>query len=189
MDKAGNFIGWLHIEGVNLSVALVEHALSKVHFTAERSPYSKALLAAEEAAKQRKEKVSGPLCHRAGPDAPRDPRRWPRACGRGLDARPSPVPCPPPRCGPTTRRRRWRRWCRCWRRRSARPTTSPSSSRRSRTTCTSTCRTWRQVRGGSSTVGTGSLLRAPPPRAAGFHCSPPPATEGGCFHYKKGRLN
>ncbi|KFV71267.1 Staphylococcal nuclease domain-containing protein 1, partial [Dryobates pubescens] len=57
MDKAGNFIGWLHIEGVNLSVALVEHALSKVHFTAERSSYYKALLAAEEAAKQKKEKV------------------------------------------------------------------------------------------------------------------------------------
>ncbi|NXW39361.1 SND1 protein, partial [Phaetusa simplex] len=57
MDKAGNFIGWLHIEGLNLSVALVEHALSKVHFTAERSPYYKALLAAEEAAKQKKEKV------------------------------------------------------------------------------------------------------------------------------------
>uniref|UniRef100_A0A8C7Z9A0 Staphylococcal nuclease domain-containing protein n=1 Tax=Oryzias sinensis TaxID=183150 RepID=A0A8C7Z9A0_9TELE len=37
MDKAGNFIGWLHIEGVNLSVALVENALSKVHFTAENS--------------------------------------------------------------------------------------------------------------------------------------------------------
>ncbi|NXK98166.1 SND1 protein, partial [Formicarius rufipectus] len=57
MDKAGNFIGWLHIEGVNLSVALVEHALSRVHFTAERSPYCKALLAAQDAAKQRKEKV------------------------------------------------------------------------------------------------------------------------------------
>ncbi|XP_010223538.1 PREDICTED: staphylococcal nuclease domain-containing protein 1-like, partial [Tinamus guttatus] len=57
MDKAGNFIGWLHIEGVNLSVALVEQALSKVHFTAERSPYYKSLLSAEEAAKQRKEKV------------------------------------------------------------------------------------------------------------------------------------
>ncbi|NXA43888.1 SND1 protein, partial [Eudromia elegans] len=57
MDKAGNFIGWLHIEGVNLSVALVEQALSKVHFTAERSPYYKALLSAEEAAKQKKEKV------------------------------------------------------------------------------------------------------------------------------------
>ncbi|NWU73440.1 SND1 protein, partial [Pterocles burchelli] len=57
MDKAGNFIGWLHVEGLNLSVALVEQALSRVHFTAERSPYCKALLAAEEAAKMRREKV------------------------------------------------------------------------------------------------------------------------------------
>ncbi|XP_003407297.2 staphylococcal nuclease domain-containing protein 1 [Loxodonta africana] len=57
MDKAGNFIGWLHIEGANLSVLLVEHALSKVHFTAERSSYYKSLLSAEEAAKQKKEKV------------------------------------------------------------------------------------------------------------------------------------
>uniref|UniRef100_A0A668T9N0 Staphylococcal nuclease domain-containing protein n=1 Tax=Oreochromis aureus TaxID=47969 RepID=A0A668T9N0_OREAU len=32
MDKAGNFIGWLHIEGVNLSVALVENLdLSDLH--------------------------------------------------------------------------------------------------------------------------------------------------------------
>ena len=58
MDKAGNFIGWLHIDGANLSVLLVEHALSKVHFTAERSTYYKSLLSAEEAAKQKKEKVS-----------------------------------------------------------------------------------------------------------------------------------
>lgn len=57
MDKAGNFIGWLHIESVNLSVALVESALSKVHFTAERSPYYKALVSAEEVCRQRKEKV------------------------------------------------------------------------------------------------------------------------------------
>lgn len=57
MDKAGNFIGWLHIEGVNLSVALVENALSKVHFTAERSAYYKTLVTAEEACRQRKEKV------------------------------------------------------------------------------------------------------------------------------------
>uniref|UniRef100_A0A8C8RJP3 Staphylococcal nuclease domain-containing protein n=1 Tax=Pelusios castaneus TaxID=367368 RepID=A0A8C8RJP3_9SAUR len=57
MDKAGNFIGWLHVEGMNLSVALVEQALSKVHFTAERSSYYKALLSAEDAAKQKKEKV------------------------------------------------------------------------------------------------------------------------------------
>lgn len=57
MDKAGNFIGWLHIDGVNLSVALVENALSKVHFTAERSAYYKTLVTAEEACRQRKEKV------------------------------------------------------------------------------------------------------------------------------------
>nr|KAF6470315.1 staphylococcal nuclease and tudor domain containing 1 [Molossus molossus] len=57
MDKAGNFIGWLHIDGANLSVLLVEHALSKVHFTAERSSYYKSLLSAEDAAKQKKEKV------------------------------------------------------------------------------------------------------------------------------------
>uniref|UniRef100_A0A673BIQ7 Staphylococcal nuclease domain-containing protein n=1 Tax=Sphaeramia orbicularis TaxID=375764 RepID=A0A673BIQ7_9TELE len=57
MDKAGNFIGWLHIEGVNLSVALVENALSKVHFTAERSAYYKTLVSAEEACRQRKEKI------------------------------------------------------------------------------------------------------------------------------------
>ncbi|XP_056093362.1 staphylococcal nuclease domain-containing protein 1 isoform X1 [Rhinichthys klamathensis goyatoka] len=57
MDKAGNFIGWLHIEGVNLSVALVENALSKVHFTAERSSYYKSLISVEEPARQRKEKL------------------------------------------------------------------------------------------------------------------------------------
>ncbi|KAM6985865.1 staphylococcal nuclease domain-containing protein 1 [Aplochiton taeniatus] len=57
MDKAGNFIGWLHIEGVNLSVALVESALSKVHFTAERSSYYKTLVSGEEPARARKEKI------------------------------------------------------------------------------------------------------------------------------------
>uniref|UniRef100_A0A674CSG1 Staphylococcal nuclease domain-containing protein n=1 Tax=Salmo trutta TaxID=8032 RepID=A0A674CSG1_SALTR len=57
MDKAGNFIGWLHIEGVNLSVALVENALSKVHFTAERSSYYKTLVSGEEASRLRKDKI------------------------------------------------------------------------------------------------------------------------------------
>ncbi|XP_076152364.1 staphylococcal nuclease domain-containing protein 1 [Alosa pseudoharengus] len=57
MDKAGNFIGWLHIDGANLSVALVENALSKVHFTAERSAYYKTLVSAEEPARQRREKI------------------------------------------------------------------------------------------------------------------------------------
>ena len=57
MDKAGNFIGWLHIDGVNLSIALVENALSKVHFTAERSAYYKTLVSAEDECRLRKEKV------------------------------------------------------------------------------------------------------------------------------------
>ncbi|XP_062373743.1 staphylococcal nuclease domain-containing protein 1 [Sardina pilchardus] len=57
MDKAGNFIGWLHIDGGNLSVALVENALSKVHFTAERSSYYKTLVSAEEPARERREKI------------------------------------------------------------------------------------------------------------------------------------
>ncbi|TNN55761.1 Nuclease domain-containing protein 1 [Liparis tanakae] len=57
MDKAGNFIGWLHIEGLNLSIALVENALSKVHFTAERSSYYKTLVTAEDACREKKEKV------------------------------------------------------------------------------------------------------------------------------------
>jgi len=51
MDKAGNFIGWLWIEGHNLSVALVEAGLATVHFTAERSEHYKALKAAEDNAK------------------------------------------------------------------------------------------------------------------------------------------
>jgi staphylococcal nuclease domain-containing protein 1 len=51
MDKAGNFIGWLWIDGHNLSVALVEAGLATVHFTAERSEHYKALKAAEDNAK------------------------------------------------------------------------------------------------------------------------------------------
>lgn len=73
MDKAGNFIGWLHMDGSNLSVLLVEHALSKVHFTAERSSYYKSLLSAEEAAKQRKEKVRVTAPGSGGPGAALSP--------------------------------------------------------------------------------------------------------------------
>ncbi|XP_077999812.1 staphylococcal nuclease domain-containing protein 1-like [Glandiceps talaboti] len=57
MDKAGNFIGWLFVEGVNLSVSLVEEALSMTHFTAERSPYARHLSLGEENAKKKKLKV------------------------------------------------------------------------------------------------------------------------------------
>jgi staphylococcal nuclease domain-containing protein 1 len=51
MDKGGNFIGWLFVEGVNHSISLVSEGLAKVHFTAERSSYFKALTVAEEKAK------------------------------------------------------------------------------------------------------------------------------------------
>jgi staphylococcal nuclease domain-containing protein 1 len=54
MDKGGNFIGWMFVDGTNLSVALVEEGLSKVHFTAERSNFYATLQAAEERAKAKK---------------------------------------------------------------------------------------------------------------------------------------
>lgn len=54
MDKGGNFIGWLFIDGTNLSVALVEAGLAKVHFTAERSHYFKLLNDAQERARSAK---------------------------------------------------------------------------------------------------------------------------------------
>jgi hypothetical protein len=41
MDKGGNFIGWLFVDNTNLSLALVEEGLAKVHFTAERSSFYK----------------------------------------------------------------------------------------------------------------------------------------------------
>jgi len=53
MDKGGNFIGWLFADNLNLSVALVEEGLSKVHFTAERSNYYQTLLSAESNAKKK----------------------------------------------------------------------------------------------------------------------------------------
>lgn len=59
MDKGGNFIGWVVVEGVNLSVALVEEGLAKVHFTAERTNHYKALLQAEAKAKEKRLNVSG----------------------------------------------------------------------------------------------------------------------------------
>lgn len=58
MDKGGNFIGYLHADGLNLSVSLVEEGLAKVHFTAERGNYFKSLTAAEERAKAARKNVS-----------------------------------------------------------------------------------------------------------------------------------
>jgi len=54
IDKGGNFIGWMFIDNMNVSLALVENGLSKVHFTAERSEYFNQLSAAEERAKSKK---------------------------------------------------------------------------------------------------------------------------------------
>jgi len=57
MDKGGNFIGWLTVDGVGLSTALVEEGLAKVHFTAERGNHYKALQQAEFKAKEAKKNV------------------------------------------------------------------------------------------------------------------------------------
>jgi len=54
IDKGGNFIGWLFVDNVNLSLALVENGLSKVHFTAERTAYFKDLEMAQGKAKSKK---------------------------------------------------------------------------------------------------------------------------------------
>lgn len=55
--KGGNFIGWLWIDGVNLSVALVKAGLASVHPTAEHTEYYRELITAEESAKEAKLKV------------------------------------------------------------------------------------------------------------------------------------
>ena len=36
MDRGGNFIGWLYVEGRNLTQLLVEEGLGKVHASADR---------------------------------------------------------------------------------------------------------------------------------------------------------
>ncbi|XP_066928022.1 staphylococcal nuclease domain-containing protein 1-like [Clytia hemisphaerica] len=54
IDKGGNFIGWVFVDNVNVSLALVENGLAKMHFTAERSAYFKELEMAEDKAKAKK---------------------------------------------------------------------------------------------------------------------------------------
>ncbi|VEN51950.1 unnamed protein product [Callosobruchus maculatus] len=53
-DKAGNFIGWLWVDNVNMSVALVKEGFASVHFTGEKSQYAQQLKSAEESAKSAK---------------------------------------------------------------------------------------------------------------------------------------
>uniref|UniRef100_A0A8D9BSS8 Staphylococcal nuclease domain-containing protein 1 n=1 Tax=Cacopsylla melanoneura TaxID=428564 RepID=A0A8D9BSS8_9HEMI len=51
MDKRGGMIGWMFVNGVNLSIELVEQGFARVHETAERSVYARQLKQAEENAK------------------------------------------------------------------------------------------------------------------------------------------
>ncbi|KAJ1524901.1 hypothetical protein ONE63_009761 [Megalurothrips usitatus] len=54
MDRVGNYIGWLWVDNVNLSVSLVEDGYAKVHSSAEYSDHSRALKNAEDSAKARR---------------------------------------------------------------------------------------------------------------------------------------
>lgn len=51
IDRNGNFIGWLWVDNVNLSVALVEAGLARIHTSGENSRYSKDLYNAKNTAK------------------------------------------------------------------------------------------------------------------------------------------
>lgn len=55
-DKAGNFIGWLFIDNVNLSFALVKEGFASIRVS-EKSPYSSTLKSAEDAAKQQRLRI------------------------------------------------------------------------------------------------------------------------------------
>ncbi|XP_056643670.1 staphylococcal nuclease domain-containing protein 1 [Diorhabda sublineata] len=56
-DKAGNFIGWLWVDNVNMSVALVKEGFASVHFTGEKSQYASLLKSAEDSAKAQKLRI------------------------------------------------------------------------------------------------------------------------------------
>lgn len=54
MDKGGNFIGWLYVDGKNMAVELVAAGLASLHFSAENSKHFTAIQRAEEQAKAAK---------------------------------------------------------------------------------------------------------------------------------------
>ncbi|KAB0792451.1 hypothetical protein PPYR_14410 [Photinus pyralis] len=53
-DKAGNFIGGLWVDNLNINVALVEEGFAAVHPTADKCEYNRQLKIAEDNAKQQK---------------------------------------------------------------------------------------------------------------------------------------
>jgi len=57
-NMVGSMIGWLFVENVNLSLALVKEGLAKVHRSAERLEYFKLLQQAEKEAKEKRINVN-----------------------------------------------------------------------------------------------------------------------------------
>jgi len=57
MDKAGNFIGYMWVDGKNLSVHLVSEGFASMHFTADRASCGNSIKSAEEAAKAAKKRM------------------------------------------------------------------------------------------------------------------------------------
>lgn len=55
IDKGGNFIGYLHLDSTNVSVALVEEGYA-AGWMADKSTYGRQIQACEDNAKRRKEK-------------------------------------------------------------------------------------------------------------------------------------
>jgi len=57
MDKAGNFIGYMFVDGTNLSVQLVQEGFASMHFTADKAQYVNMLKNAEDSAKGAKKRI------------------------------------------------------------------------------------------------------------------------------------
>ena len=47
MDKVGGFVGYLIVNGINMSIELVKQGLSKVHYSGEQGKYASQLLKAQ----------------------------------------------------------------------------------------------------------------------------------------------
>lgn len=57
MDKAGNFIGYMWVDGKNLSVHLVQEGFASMHFTAEKAQWGNMIKNAEDAARSAKRRI------------------------------------------------------------------------------------------------------------------------------------
>jgi len=57
IDKGGNFIGWMNVDGKNVSVELVEGGYASAFIMQDRSLYGRQLQSAEDNAKRRKDRM------------------------------------------------------------------------------------------------------------------------------------